>query len=190
MVRQKCVTAASSYVDAYPVQNVLRYDKIQKSRKPVPCPNMIRHYNSHMGGVDLADMLIALYRTEMRAHRWYMPLFSQMLDICVNNAWLVYRRETNNVKPLKLKEFRCAISRSLVTAQRAISGTPRGSRKFLTPEYQSLNRFDQVGHMPSFSSKGRCKFCISGQTKYICIKCNVRLCLVEGRNCFVSYYTK
>lgn len=43
-----------------------------------------------MGGVDLADMLIAVYRTDFRTHRWYIAIFSQLLDICVNNAWLQF----------------------------------------------------------------------------------------------------
>lgn len=103
----ECVTVASSYVDAHSSHNVLRYDKVIKTRQQVTCPNMIRHYNSRMEGFDLADMFIALYRTEMRSHRWYIPLFSQLLDICVNNAWLLYRREAKESKFLKLKEFRC-----------------------------------------------------------------------------------
>lgn len=66
----KCFTVASSYVDANPVHCVLRYNKEKKRKEPVPCPNIVRQYNAHMGGVDLADMLIALYRTEMRALKW------------------------------------------------------------------------------------------------------------------------
>lgn len=38
---------------------------------------------THMGGVDLVDMLVALYRTEMKSHRWYLPIVSQILDMCV-----------------------------------------------------------------------------------------------------------
>lgn len=184
----KCVTAASSYVDAHPSHNVLRYNKVTKTRQQVACPNMIRHYNSRMGGVDLADMLIALYRTEMRAHRWYIPLFSQLLDICINNAWLLYRREAKESKPFKLKEFRCAISKSLVTFQRVVTMTPRGSKKCLTPDCQVDIRYDHVGHLPTFTTKGRCKKCIKGQTKFKCSKCNVRLCLTEERNCFYDYH--
>lgn len=187
----KCVTAASSYVDSQPVNHVLRYNKESKRREPVPCPNIIRHYNAHMGGVDLADMLIALYRTEMRAHRWYIPLFSQLLDICINNSWLVYRRQTKDKKPLKLKQFRYAISNGLVTTERALEKAKNSRKpKFMTPSNCLDSRYDQVGHMPSFMTKGRCKLCVKHQTKFYCPKCNVRLCLVEDRNCFRDYHTK
>ena len=36
----------------------------------VPCPDVIKEYNSAMGGVDLVDMLIALYRAPMKTKRW------------------------------------------------------------------------------------------------------------------------
>ena len=113
----KCVILASSYSDAYPVSKVKRYCKIKKRKIEVNYPNIVKHYNAHMGGVDLADMLIALYRTEMKTRRWYLSIFSQLLDICVNNAWLMYRRD-NSRKGIKkgklLKEFHLEIYRALL----------------------------------------------------------------------------
>ncbi|XP_046974849.1 piggyBac transposable element-derived protein 3-like [Vanessa cardui] len=52
----KFVVAVSTYVDAYPVQNIMRYKKEEKKKALVTCPNLIKHYNGNMGGVDLADM--------------------------------------------------------------------------------------------------------------------------------------
>jgi len=89
----KCVTLLSSYIGFEPVEDVKRYSKADKKRIPVPCPKIVKEYNHYMGGVDLADMLVALYRTGMKTHRWYLAVFSQILDICVNNAWLLYRRD-------------------------------------------------------------------------------------------------
>ncbi|KAF6201611.1 hypothetical protein GE061_004003 [Apolygus lucorum] len=95
----------------------------------------LKNVTEHMGCVDLSDMLIALYRTPLRSHRWYLALFAQLLDICVDNAWLMYRRmnsqgrsetneeqgvgdtgsnqkgkKNNNTSMLPLKEFRADIA--------------------------------------------------------------------------------
>lgn len=77
-----------------------------------------------MGGVDLADMLIALYRTSIKSHRWYMNIFSQLLDICVNNAWLLRRRHdkqiNNKRKQDRLKDFRYEIYAGLLKRDRIV----------------------------------------------------------------------
>jgi hypothetical protein len=44
-----------------------------------------------MGGVDLQDMLVALYRTNIRVKRYYLRIVFHLLVMCVN-AWLLYRR--------------------------------------------------------------------------------------------------
>ncbi|XP_022830397.1 uncharacterized protein LOC111359170 [Spodoptera litura] len=51
----KVVTLISTYADAYPVGKMKRYSKEMKARVDVDCPELIKHYNSNMGGVDLAD---------------------------------------------------------------------------------------------------------------------------------------
>ena len=86
----KCVTLASSYVSHTPTLQVKRYSKEEKNKVDVVCPQIIKQYNTHMGGVDLVDMLIALYKTPYKSRRWYLGIFSQLIDICVNNAWLWY----------------------------------------------------------------------------------------------------
>ena len=46
-----------------------------------------------MGGVDLADMLIALYRTNIITRKiWYLKIIFYCVDIAKINAWLLYRR--------------------------------------------------------------------------------------------------
>ncbi|KAH9632632.1 hypothetical protein HF086_004750 [Spodoptera exigua] len=90
----KSVILAGSYVDSFPMETITRYSKETKSKIDIPCPQIVKHYNSHMGGVDLCDMLISLYRTNYKTKRWYMALFSQVLDICVNDAWIMYRKDS------------------------------------------------------------------------------------------------
>ena len=151
-----------------------------------------------MGGVDLADMLIALYRTELKGHRWYLPLVSQILDMCVINGWLLYRRDCAG-KRMSLKKYRYTIIQNLLMHGRD-SGTnkdhiaaPTAAKRIKVPTSARPTeevRFDHVGHFPNFGTKGRCKLCTKGETTVICTKCSLRLCLLPDRNCFVAFHTK
>ena len=112
----KVLTLASPFVGVQPLTTMKRYDKVAKAKVDVPAPNIIKQYNIHMGGVDLADMLIALYRTPLKAKRWYLMMFGQMLDMCVCNAWLLYRRDVKALEQaqyIPLRKFRTEIAFAL-----------------------------------------------------------------------------
>lgn len=94
----KCVTLSSTYCCVQHVDEVKRYSKVDKKKVVVSCPKVVKEYNHCMGVVDLFDMLVSLYRTGMKTRRWYFGIFSQIIDVCVNNAWLLYRREMNMKK--------------------------------------------------------------------------------------------
>lgn len=197
----KAVLLGSSFVAAQPVEKIKRYNKEQKSKIDVTCPQIVKQYNAHMGGVDLADMLIAIHRTGFKTHRWYMGIFSQLLDLCVNNGWLMYRRDKsmlkNKAKQSTLKEFRYDIAISLNMQGRVKRGRPslsgmdkENKRVYASTLPKPIDniRFDNTGHFPIFGKKGRCRHCSSGQTSFICSKCEVRLCLVPERNCFTNFH--
>ena len=59
----------------------------------VKSPNIVSIYNKNMGGVDKLDGLIALYRIFFRNRKWYHRIVWHLIDICVCNAWLIYRRD-------------------------------------------------------------------------------------------------
>lgn len=192
----KCVTLASSFVDAHPMSKIKRFSKEKKTRVDVDCPQVVKYYNSHMGGVDLADMLIALYRTQIKSRRWYMGIFAQILDICINNAWLLYRRHSVQKqlrKVLTLKEFRCHIFLAY-TAKQAENPDVPGPKETIKKPVISRPiddiRYDGFGHLPFVEERGRCRLCKNGQSSTMCTKCNVRLCLSKKRNCFVDFHVK
>ncbi|CAH2011120.1 unnamed protein product, partial [Acanthoscelides obtectus] len=115
----KCVTLASSYISHSPVFEVSRFSKEQKKKVNVQCPQIVKQYNIHMGGVNLSDTLLSLYKTPFKSKRWYLAMFSQMIDIAVNNAWLLYRRDlaSQGKKYNKLKDFRINIAKSLIQSR-------------------------------------------------------------------------
>ncbi|KAJ8869186.1 hypothetical protein PR048_030756 [Dryococelus australis] len=65
----KTVTVVCSYADAYPVSSVESCCKDTREKIDIACSFVVKKYNTHMGGVDLADMLIALYRTPLKTNR-------------------------------------------------------------------------------------------------------------------------
>lgn len=194
-IDNKVVTLASSFVDCHPKEKVKRYSKEVKSRVDVECPQIVKQYNAHMGGVDLADMLVSLYRSNFKTKRWYMALFAQALDICVNNGWLLYRKEAVGVKSqLTLKKFRIQLVTELLQKHRTrqtSSQENEASDKIkapVAPRPPESVRYDNIGHLPTFLTQGRCKYCKKGYTSVCCAKCNLRLCMLEKRNCFYHFH--
>ena len=67
----KPVHLASTYASPEITKHVDRWDNKSKRHVSVPVPEAVVEYNSSMGGVDLADMFISLYRTPYKCKRWY-----------------------------------------------------------------------------------------------------------------------
>ena len=86
------VQLVSTYSSPATSGTVKRWDQSSKRHIPVPCLEVVKDYNSTMGGVDPADMLIALYRSPMKTNRWYLKVLIHCGDICKVNSWLLYRR--------------------------------------------------------------------------------------------------
>ncbi|CAI5671983.1 unnamed protein product [Oreochromis niloticus] len=175
----------------------------QEAKVMIPCPSLIPAYNEHMGGIDLSDMLVHLYKTPAKSTRWYLPLFGYMLDLSIANSWLVYKRECGqlNQKPITLKRFRLAVAHSLKQVNkpaskvgRPSSSSPPPPKKRYTPrpsQPQPDVRYDCFGHWPLHCDKrGRCNYCPKGVSRWKCQKCNVFLCLNASQECFAVYHQK
>ena len=76
----KCVTLLSNAVGVEPEGAVKRYDKHHKCKMDIPCPSIVLAYNKYMRGIDLSDMLVSLYKTPIKSHRWCLFLFGYVLD--------------------------------------------------------------------------------------------------------------
>ena len=74
----KVVTMVSTDAGIEPMVAVRRYDRKEKKFK---CPDVIKRYNGRMGGIDKSDMLTHLYKTPLRAKRWYIHIFGCAIDV-------------------------------------------------------------------------------------------------------------
>lgn len=203
----KPVHVASSYQDVAPVENVKRWSLTEKKYIDIPRPAIIKEYNLNMGGVDLNDMLVALYRIKLGVRRYYLRIVYHLIDICVVNAWLLYRRDCqqHQTKYKRLIVFRSEIAHALMheftNFVRKKVGRPSTRESSSTPEPPQkrrvvLNpiddlRYDNISHWPEhIEPKKRCRNCIKAYTRTGCMKCGIPLCLTKDKNCFVVFHTR
>ena len=163
-----------------------------------------------MGGVDLLDSLIALYRIKLRSKKYYHRLFFHFLDMTVVTSWLLYRRDKLGVprrNQLPLLKFKYEVAEALHKQNKAVGpakrGRPstsvettyeakksRGHNSNAIPQ-QSI-RQDNTDHFPIYKEKrARCKLpgCKS-PPHFFCHKCKVYLCIDKNKNCFWNFHKK
>ncbi|XP_067270815.1 piggyBac transposable element-derived protein 4-like [Pseudorasbora parva] len=148
-----------------------------------PVPAAVLDYNKNMGGVDLSDALIGYYTVLHKTQKWYRSFFYHFVDIAIVNAFILHKQtaQMNNQKPLTQKAFREALVAELagtgpVSAPAKIR--PISSTKPHLPKYISGD---------GTLGRRRCKIC-SAKTPMICVTCDVALCLVANRNCYITWH--
>lgn len=197
----KAVNLLSSFVGVEPLGNVRRWDRKAKTYIMVPRPAIVDTYNRFMGGVDLLDMLSALYKFSFRSRRWYIYIWWHTVTVAVINAWIRYRRDLEKLqprqKPLPLRRFQASVGTALTSAGKvkkcgrplsSPEATPTPPRKRKTTEVPPDVRKDGLDHFPTWETRQRCKHCTGHFTHVYCQKCRVHLCLNKDRNCFQAYH--
>uniref|UniRef100_A0A671NB21 PiggyBac transposable element-derived protein domain-containing protein n=1 Tax=Sinocyclocheilus anshuiensis TaxID=1608454 RepID=A0A671NB21_9TELE len=181
----RSVVMASNFVGVGTMDEVQRWDKKQGTFLKVSRPEVIKLYNEAMGGVDLLNQLVSLYRTEIRSRKWTLRMITHAFDLAVVNSWLEYRLDAKRANlqtkdTLDLLHFKMNVAQCLVSVHKPVAakrGRPNQDARPL-PEVQ----YDMVDHMPNYDEKTeatRCKrpYC-TGKTHVFCDKCNIHLCFV------------
>lgn len=174
------------------VSSVLRRVKGQAAKIAVTCPEVIKDYNSGMGGVDLLDQRTAAYKLDRKSSggRYYLRLFFDLMDMSVVNSHVVYKGL--NPKGMELLDFKIVVAKSLIgTYNNRIrsSSLSHASRREVFPSSTPL-------HLPIIqATRGKCRYCSAGgvenKTYIQCNTCGVYLCLITGnnsRNCFANFH--
>ena len=193
-----------------PIDSVRRWSTKEKKHIQIQRPNVIKAYKQHLGGVDLIDMLIALYRIKVRSKKYYIKIIFHLIDLSIVNAWLLYRRHCTQNRlgkkdVLTLLEFRIDVATVLLKPiaperpkQRgrpsrqlaSMSGESSRKPRSTTVRHPRPNeRKDGFDHWPSSTTKGRCRYqgC-QGYSTILCSKCKVRLCLNRRNDCYRRYH--
>ncbi|KRX60061.1 PiggyBac transposable element-derived protein 3 [Trichinella sp. T9] len=173
------VRIASNFLTHRPLRNTQR--RVKGQRIEVQMPNIIRSYNTGIGGVDLLYRRAAAYRPTIRSEKWYWPLFINAVNTATVAAWWIHCFVEE--RPLSHLELRRHMVLSLLQSER--TATPRVASGFMSqlPDI----RFDGVNHIIGTGLQGRCKVC-KRNTKNMCKTCNVRLHAERGKQCFEIYH--
>lgn len=178
----KVVTMATTF-DSVNLTNCVRWSKEKKSKVNVPQPEMIANYNKGMGGVDLMDQMISVYRSRIRQRKWYWPIFLYLLDVSITNAWFLMRKVCpNDPKCSSLLNFRRELCKSILE----LYGTERRRSMSGAVSVSNDARYDGYQHMiDAIPNQRRCAEC-GVKAKFICLKCQKPL---HPKTCFKSFHT-
>ena len=99
------VTIASTCHTNQNSSKVFRYSQKEKKRIQIDCPEVIKKYNKHMGGTDRQDQNIAKYRISFRGKKWYGCIFTWLLDISIQNAWILHKKCGGSMPRFDFKEY-------------------------------------------------------------------------------------
>ena len=203
----------SSFVSAIPKDKCQRNDKKTYTRIEVDRPHIVKIYNENMGGVNLHDQLIALYRMHFKSNKYYQRMIFHLLDMAIVNCWMLYRRDSNSLgipqqKQSGLAEFKLKIAFSLMKSGKEIlKKRGRPSLNNVETEYRKKKctgnatkpipendiRLDKVGHFPAVGEQRLvCKILgCKGKIFFYCIKCmKVNLCCDKKKNCFFKFHNE
>jgi DNA excision repair protein ERCC-6 len=182
------VTMASTCHGIEPIGNAKRWSKAHKKTIDITQPHVIGQYNKSMGGVDRMDQNISCYRISIRSKKWWWALFAYLLDVAMQNAWLVYRKtKAAQIRPLDQLDFRrevCIVYYKQFNSERPCIGRPLGRPKALSTRVPLAIRHDGVNHfVVSSGTQRRCVVC-QQKTRRQCEKCDVGLHL----ECSASFH--
>ena len=80
---------------------------------------------------------IAAYRISVRSKKWWWPLFDYLLDVAMQNAWLIYRQTAGAVQQ-SLDQLDFRLSACSVYYARFTTDRPSVGRALCRPKTLSL----------------------------------------------------
>ncbi|CAF3536949.1 unnamed protein product [Rotaria sp. Silwood1] len=185
----------STLYGCQPTDLVERWSSKEKNHIQIAQPNIVKAYNQYMGGVDLIDMLISLYRINGRSKKYYTKIIFHLIDLSIVNGWLLYCRHCSQLNiqkrgTMSLLLFRISVAEAMLKSAPPTPSTKRGrpsldstsnennqtttSRAVPNSIPPSSVRLDKFDHWSIHASKSRCRnFDCIGYTRICCSKCQL-----------------
>lgn len=77
-------------------------------------PNIIIHYNSTMGGVDMSDSRLYTYLSERRTMKWTNKVMFSLLGRSILNAYILYCENTSHKRKLTRYQFYVSVVEAMM----------------------------------------------------------------------------
>lgn len=182
-VDNNIVHMISSFVGKEPQDTVRRWDKTKKSHVNIPRPQAVIQYNKFMGGVDMADRMVAHYPHATKNKKFYVRIAFHFINVAIINSWILYREAKHC--SISLVEYKAYIVHALLRmntnprGRPAHENTPPMKKKAWTKALREI-RLDGIGHYPEkqeLKNPPRCHYqnCVK-RTRYMCKKCKEPVC--------------
>lgn len=136
-----------------------------KSGREAVKPVIVKEYNVAMGGVDLSDKNIYHISCNRSTRRYWKKIFFNILDMTVQNAYIIYSKNTD---PPRLDKYNFVVSiiEDLCTADSPVENPPENTDG---PKHEFT-------HLPGRQER-QCNVCWptkkKGRSSYWCPGCNV-----------------
>lgn len=176
------VTMISTAHGNYPISQVKRFSNKEKKTITIACPNVVKQYNSNMGGTDQLNQDANRLRIGIRGKKWWWGIFTWMLDISITNAWNLSKSSGNSMTQIEFRR-QIAIAYLKTYGSSPMSGG-RPSAKY--PRTKLNLQKDGLNHFIVPCNRRRCagNDC-QRHPSTKCEKCDVGLCIY----CFKSFHT-
>ena len=163
------------------------------SRRQIPCPEAIINYNHFMGGVDRRDQCRGYYSCRTKSRKFYKYIFFFLYDVCITNAYIIYKHHSSPVVHKNIKDFRLQLAHELIADYCTRRRPGRGGgvlRSIPLRHFPTTIAVDGATH----HKRGRCVECkakrIRKDTTWYCQECRAWLCHNGDPNhdCFLHYH--
>ena len=142
-------------------------------------PKPTEDCNKQMGGVDMFDQFVSIYRVCIRSKKWWWRFFAWALNASMANTWNLFC--TVQKQKIGMLEFKREVAMTIL----ASFGRNKPAKSLAFPRNVAGNvKLDTKNHIlvKDTSKYCRCKHC-GGRSIYLCQKCNVAL----HPDCFKDY---
>ncbi|XP_051761697.1 piggyBac transposable element-derived protein 4-like isoform X4 [Ctenopharyngodon idella] len=200
------VQMCSTFHKAYKGDTVQRKVKGDAHRTlvEVPIPAAVLDYNRNVGTVDPSSFITGHYRVLHKPKKWYQCVFYHLLDITVENAFILHElvAERKKQKALTRKAFleKLVLELTEMDDENRSDSAPVSSAHPPAPLSSSppspsspKSSVTEGSHKPKYfmsdSTVGRrkCRLCHQ-KTPIMCGTCEVPLCFQPKRDCFNQWH--